>query len=114
MAAIRSRRLKLLDAMRRSMSDLLHNRVERVSSEGRPTSPPLDTSAIYGRAVSVAPELLQRLLHVHQLACTERGEVAGALTEVPVDDRERKQMLSAVRAAVHRARGRHRAAQCRA
>ncbi len=99
--AIRSRRLRLLESLRVTLSDKLHSQVFRVArSCGRHT--PENTSAIYAMAVAATPDLLDQLLLVHQRVREERNEIEGM--EAPsTDDIERKRMLSAVRATVDRA-----------
>jgi hypothetical protein len=98
---VRSRRLRLLESLRRTISELLHDRVRKAAA-GRGRPEPENTSAIYAMAQSEVPDLLDQLLLVHHRVEQERGEVRQGPTPPPPDDRERKRMLSAVRAMVHR------------
>jgi len=97
----RSRRLRLLESLRKTINDLLHDRVRKVVTDRGQAPPPDTTSAIYTVASREAPELLDQLFCVHQRATQERGE---PITVPPpgseASDLERKRMLSAVRAAV--------------
>jgi hypothetical protein len=100
MARVRSRRLRLLESLRRTLSEKLHFQVWRAARQcGRRT--PENTSAIYAMAKAATPELLDQLLLVHHRALQEEGELARPAGP-PVDDIERKRMLSAVRATVDR------------
>jgi hypothetical protein len=88
------------------MSNKLHDKVSSSYRGNGSFGPPENTSAIYTHAKRVAPELLDQLLNVHVRTCEEQG-----LTTIPhpghePDDSERKQMLSAVRAAVMRSQSR--------
>ena len=98
MAQARSRRLRLLESLRRTINEMLHDRVHRAAStRGRGT--PQNTHSIYTSAAEEAPELLDQLLFVHHRV----GEEIGEATPIPdsLDDNDRKAMLSAVRAAVN-------------
>lgn len=102
MGSARSRRLRLLESLRRTISDKLH---EKVSSSGVAYggfSPPENTSAIYTQAKHVAPDLLDQLFNVHKRTCEEQGQPMITCHGPEPSDIERKQMLSAVRAAVMR------------
>jgi hypothetical protein len=63
---------------------------------------PENTSAIYAMAMAATPQLLEQLLLVHHRALQEEGELPPHPAAPPVDDIERKRMLSAVRATVDR------------
>ncbi len=103
MVPTRSRRLRLLESLCRTMSDMLHERVLRAASARGLRHPPENTSAIYALAMAEVPDLLDQLFMVHHRACEERGEPTPAADPaVARDDRERTRMLSAVRAAVLR------------
>ena len=103
----RSRRLRLLDGLCRTMSDMLHDRIERAARERGLVQAPLDTSAIYTMAMVEEPALLDQLLLVCHRARQERGEVPrGKTNEPPRFESERKRMLSALRATVRRVRQR--------
>jgi hypothetical protein len=92
--------LRLLESLRRTLSEKLHLQVWRAARQcGRRT--PENTSAIYAMAKAATPELLDQLLLVHHRALQEEGELAQPAGP-PVDDIERKRMLSAVRATVDR------------
>jgi hypothetical protein len=92
--------LRLLESLRRTLSEKLHLQVWRAARRcGRRT--PENTSAIYAMAKAATPELLDQLLLVHHRALQEEGELAHP-ARPPVDDIERKRMLSAVRATVDR------------
>ncbi|HPA80083.1 MAG TPA: hypothetical protein PLS95_04655 [Thermoanaerobaculales bacterium] len=83
------------------MSEKLHLQVWRAARQaGRRT--PENTNAIYAMAKAATPELLDQLLLVHHRALQEQGEVPNHPQKPPVDDVERKRMLSAVRATVDR------------
>ncbi len=104
MAGARSRRLRLLEGLRRTLSEVLTNRVSKAATSKGQAPPPDNTNAIYVAAVREAPELLDQLLLVHQRAREESGEKpTPAKTEDHVSDLERRKMLSAVRAAVAKA-----------
>ena len=104
MGTARSRRLRLLESLRRTISDKLHQKVtSSVNGDLRPCE---NTSAIYTQAKEVAPDLLDQLLNVHVRACEEQGlSIVTPLDHEP-GDLERKRMLSAVRAAVMRSQTR--------
>jgi hypothetical protein len=106
MGTSRSRRLRLLESLRRTMSDKLHDKVSSSYRGNGSFSPPENTSAIYTHAKRVAPELLDQLLNVHVRACEEQGLPTVSPTGQESDDLRRKQMLSAVRAAVLRSQTR--------
>ena len=106
MGTSRSRRLRLLESLRRTMSDKLHDKVNSSYRGNGSFSPPENTSAIYTHAKRVAPELLDQLFNVHIKACEEQGLPAAPAPGHEPDDLERKQMLSAVRAAVMRSQTR--------
>lgn len=107
MVPTRSRRLRLLESLCRTISDMLHDRVQRAAAARGFAPAPESTSAIYTLAKAEVPDLLDQLLLVHHRACEERGEATpGPDADLPRDDGERKRMLSAVRAAV--LRGEHR------
>ncbi len=99
--AARSRRLRLLESLRHTLSEKLHSQVGRAATDcGR--HQPENTAEIYAMAAAATPELLDQLLLVHHRVREERGEVVVAPEQPPVDDLERKRMLSAVRATVDR------------
>lgn len=102
---IRSRRQKLIEGMERSLSDLLHERMDhsfRTSNSTR--RPPDNTSALYIWAANQAPAMLDQLYRVHLEALQERGEIPRKNHRVPCSEADRKRMLSAVRACVSRTR----------
>lgn len=103
MAQPRSRRLRLLESLRRTISEMLHARVRR-AADVRGHCSPVNTSTIYRSASREAPELLNQLLYVHQKVTEEEGRTAAAAPPDKLDDPARKAMLSAVRAAVNRTR----------
>ena len=103
MAPQRSRRLRLLESLRRTMNEILHNRVLRTAQK-RGHGVPQNTGSIYTSASEEAPELLDQLFFVHRKVGEEMGEEFGPYTPDQLDERQRKAMLSAVRAAVHRSR----------
>jgi hypothetical protein len=79
---------------------MLHERVlKNAGQNGR--KKPENTSAIYTSAMEDEPDLLDQLLLVHHRAREENGGTAPGSQPMPVDDAERKKMLSAVRAMVH-------------
>ena len=99
--ATRSRRLRLLESLRYTLSEKLHSQVNRAARNcGR--HQPENTSEIYAMAAAATPELLDQLLLVHHRVREERGEATESPAHPPVDDVERKRMLSAVRATVDR------------
>jgi hypothetical protein len=101
MSRLRSRRLRLLESLRRTLSEKLHFQVWRAARQcGRRA--PENTSAIYAMAMAATPQLLDQLLLVHHRALQEEGELPPHPVAPPVDDIERKRMLSAVRATVDR------------
>ena len=106
MGTARSRRLRLLESLRRTISDKLHQKVNTSNGSNGGFSPPENTSAIYLQAKHVAPDLLDQLFNVHQRTCEEQGLTMITGKGPEPDDLERKQMLSAVRAAVMRSQTR--------
>jgi hypothetical protein len=106
MSSARSRRLRLLESLRRTISDKLHQKVSESSVGNGGFGPPDNTSAIYRQAKHVAPDLLDQLFNVHIRACEEQGITIVAPRGHEPNDLERKQMLSAVRAAVMRSQTR--------
>jgi len=103
MAPQRSRRLRLLESLRRTMNEILHDRVHRTALK-RGHGAPQNTSSIYASAAEDAPELLDQLFFVHRRVGEEMGEEVDPNTPDRLDENQRKAMLSAVRAAVHRSR----------
>ncbi len=103
MAPQRSRRLRLLESLRRTINEKLHDRVHRRAKE-RGRRVPQNTNSIYTSASEEAPELLDQLFLVHRRVSEEKGENMDRPTPDQLDDIERKAMLSAVRAAVNRSR----------
>ena len=102
---IRSRRQKMVEGMERSLSDLLHERMDRsfrTSNANR--RPPNNTSALYIWANNQAPAALDQLYCIHLEALQERGEIPRREHRIPSSEAERKRMLSAVRACVSRSR----------
>ena len=99
----RSRRLRLLESLRRTINEMLHVRVQRLA-HARGHGAPQNTSSIYTSASEEAPELLDQLFFVHRRVGEEMGETVDQKTPDRLDDRQRKAMLSAVRAAVNRSR----------
>ncbi len=74
MGSARSRRLRLLESLRRTISDKLHQKVSSSNVAYGGFSPPENTSAIYQQAKHVAPDLLDQLFNVHQRTCEEQGQ----------------------------------------
>jgi hypothetical protein len=106
MAGIRSRRQKMLEGMRRTLCDLLHDRVRKVARSRGFVRPPKNTSHIYAVAADEAPDLLNQLFNVHALADAEKvPSQTPSPIAIPTRDEERKRMLSAVRASIARAYG---------
>jgi len=103
MAQPRSRRLRLLESLRRTINEMLHVRVQRLA-QARGHGAPQNTSSIYTSASEDTPELLDQLFFVHRKVGEEKGEDVDSKTPDRLDDGQRKAMLSAVRAAVHRSR----------
>ena len=99
----RSRRLRLLESLRRTMNEILHDRVHRLAQK-RGHGAPRNTSSIYASASEEAPELLDQLFFVHRKVGEEMGDEIESETPDRLDERQRRAMLSAVRAAVHRSR----------
>ena len=58
MAGARSRRLRLLEGLRRTLNEVLTNRVSKAATSKGQAPPPDNTNAIYVAAVREAPELL--------------------------------------------------------
>jgi hypothetical protein len=85
------------------MNEILLDRVHRVAQK-RGHGAPQNTSSIYASAAEEAPELLDQLFFVHRRVGEEMGEEIDPSTPDRLDDHQRKAMLSAVRAAVHRSR----------
>ena len=98
----RSRRLRLLESLRRTISEMLHEKVQRAAT-ARGHGTPLNTSSFYTSAADEAPELLDQLLFVHRRVGQERGEDMATIPPGTLDHGSRIAMLSAVRAAVNRA-----------
>ena len=103
MAPQRSRRLRLLESLRRTMNEMLHDRVQRIAQK-RGHGAPQNTSSIYASAEQEAPELLDQLLFVHRKVGEEKGEHVQATAPETLDTDQRRAMLSAVRAAVNKSR----------
>ena len=103
MAQPRSRRLRLLESLRRTINEMLHDRVQRAAKE-KGHGAPVNTGTIYTSASREAPELLDQLLFVHHKVDVERGHSVEAPPPEKLAELERKAMLSAVRAAVNRTR----------
>lgn len=103
MAPQRSRRLRLLESLRRTMNEMLHDRVQRIAQK-RGHGAPQNTSSIYASAEQDAPELLDQLFFVHSKVGEEKGEEVEPKVPGRLDENRRKAMLSAVRAAVNRSR----------
>ena len=103
MAPQRSRRLRLLESLRRTMHEMLHDRVQRIAQK-RGHGAPQNTSSIYASAEQDAPELLDQLFFVHRKVGEEKGEQVENAAPETLDERQRKAMLSAVRAAVNNSR----------
>jgi len=106
MGSARSRRLRLLESLRRTISEKLHEKVSASSFAHGGFSPPENTSAIYQQAKHVAPDLLDQLFNVHRRTCEEQGQPMITGHGPEPTDLERRQMLSAVRAAVMRSQTR--------
>jgi hypothetical protein len=103
MAHQRSRRLRLLESLRRTINEMLHARVQR-AADAKGHGLPVNTSTIYTSASREAPELLDQLLLIHQRVNQERGNATLETPPDQLDDPSRRAMLSAVRAAVNRTR----------
>lgn len=104
MASTRSRRLRLLESLRRTINQMLHDKVQRLA-RARGHATPYNTSSIYTSATQETPELLDQLLLVHRRVAEEMGEEVDPRMPSEFDDHQRKAMLSAVRAAVKQTRG---------
>ena len=100
-AAVKSRRQRLLEGMRRTLNDLLEQRAKTLArTRGWPRSP-VNTGAIYTLTATGASGLLDQLLHVHHMVEQEEGEIPSSQPYAPpVTDSERRRMLSAIRATV--------------
>jgi vacuolar-type H+-ATPase subunit H len=85
------------------MNEMLHDRVQRIAQK-RGHGAPQNTSSIYASAEQDAPELLDQLFFVHRKVGEEKGEVIEAAAPEKLDEAKRRQMLSAVRAAVNKSR----------
>jgi hypothetical protein len=85
------------------MNEILHDRVHRLALK-RGHGAPQNTSSIYASAAEEAPELLDQLFFVHRKVGEEMGQEVDPNTPDRLDEQQRKAMLSAVRAAVHRSR----------
>ena len=102
MGNLRSRRLRFLESLRRTISEKLHLRARQAGPVGNGGGAE-NTSAIYAAAMREFPDLLEQLLCVHQRTRQELGEVPPkAPPASQLSDVERRRMLSAVRAAVLR------------
>ncbi len=99
----RSRRLRLLESLRRTMNEMLHDRIHR-KAQARGHVSPQNTSSIYASAEQEAPELLDQLFFVHRKVGEEKGEEVDPTPPDRLDEQRRRAMLSAVRAAVNRSR----------
>jgi len=99
----RSRRLRLLESLRRTMNDILHCRIHRMA-RARGHVSPQNTGSIYASAEQEAPELLDQLFFVHRRVGEELGEEMDPTPPDRLDEAQRRAMLSAVRAAVNRSR----------
>jgi vacuolar-type H+-ATPase subunit H len=85
------------------MNEILNDRVYRLAQK-RGHGAPQNTSSIYASAAEEAPELLDQLFFVHRKVGEEMGEEIDPNAPDRLDENQRKAMLSAVRAAVHRSR----------
>jgi hypothetical protein len=103
MAPTRSRRLRLLESLRRTINEMLHDRVQR-RARARGHGTPHNTSTIYASASREAPELLDQLLLVHRRVEEEKGREVNPTLPDECSDPQRRAMLSAVRAAVNQTR----------
>lgn len=101
MAHPRSRRLRLLESLRRTINEMLHEKVQHAAI-ARGHGAPQNTQSIYTSASDEVPELLEQLLFVHRRVNQERGEEVPPVPPGSLDDHTRQEMLSAVRAAVKR------------
>jgi len=101
MAQPRSRRLRLLESLRRTINEMLHEKVQRAAM-ARGHGAPQNTHSIYTSATDEVPELLEQLLFVHRRVGQERGDDVTTVAPGSLDHGRRKAMLSAVRAAVKR------------
>ena len=99
MAQPRSRRLRLLESLRRTINEMLHEKVQRAAT-ARGHGAPQNTQSIYTSATDEVPELLDQLLFVHRRVGQEKGEDIATVLPGSLDHSRRKAMLSAVRAAV--------------
>jgi hypothetical protein len=101
MAQPRSRRLRLLESLRCTINEMLHEKVQRAAM-ARGHGAPQNTQSIYTSAADEVPELLEQLLFVHRRVGQERGEKIPPVPPGSLDHGRRQAMLSAVRAAVKR------------
>ena len=85
MAPQRSRRLRLLESLRRTMNEILHDRVHRLAQK-RGHGAPQNTSSIYTSAAEEAPELLDQLFFVHRKVGEEMGEEVDPSTPDRLDE----------------------------
>ena len=99
MAQSRSRRLRLLESLRRTINEMLHEKVQRAAT-ARGHGAPQNTQSIYTSATDEVPELLDQLFFVHRRVGQEKGEDIATVLPGSLDHSRRKAMLSAVRAAV--------------
>ena len=100
---MKSKRQRLLEGMRRTLSDLLEERAGALARARGWRRTPATTSSIYRLCASGAPDLIDQLFQVHEMTRHEQSHARGPLAvPPPVTDTQRKQMLSAVRAAVSR------------
>jgi hypothetical protein len=93
----------LLESLRRTMNEMLHDRIHR-TARARGHGSPQNTSSIYASATQEAPELLDQLFFVHRRVGEEMGEEIDPTPPDRLDEQRRRAMLSAVRAAVNRSR----------
>jgi hypothetical protein len=93
----------LLESLRRTMNEMLHDRIHR-TAQARGHGSPQNTSSIYASAEQEAPELLDQLFFVHRKVGEEKGEEIDPTPPERLDEQRRRAMLSAVRAAVNRSR----------
>ena len=101
MPSTKSSRLRLLEGMCRTICDALHERVVLAARRRGWTGQPTSTSEIYAVAALEAPALLDQLIDLQCLTMAEEG-AGEALRAGEMDDRDRKRMLSAVRASIRR------------
>ncbi len=100
----KSRRLRALEGICRTMSDLLDQRVEKAAKARGLLEPPQNTTRIYRLAATDAPWVLDRLIAAQHEADQERGRLPRETDPPPSENElERRRMLSAVRATIKRA-----------